>query len=83
MDCFNGESTGITAHVALEMIRSTPRFVTIVTESLATTGVAVASSVAPSLGSYGYEFREQTCFCVWMIIVSLLLVGVGVFKKTD
>lgn len=69
-------SQRLEARAALDIIRVAPQYVTLITETRNTAGVVVA--VSSALDEELDRYRHQACFCIWMIVVSLLLVGLGI-----
>lgn len=77
---------------AIELIRSSPQYVTMVTETQQTTGVVLATNASARaemasavMAVYPFaefsveddviRFRQHACFCMWMIILSLLILS--------
>lgn len=69
------------AATVVQMIRDAPKYVTLLTATQSTAGVVLAAS--PDLGIYDLNieaklFQNHFCYCLWMIIISLFVVGLVV-----
>lgn len=80
---------------ALDIIRSAPRYVTLLTETQHQTAFVLAAA-SDNIGALELEhaaataitidedmgrYREQTCFCTWMIILSLLFTSIAIYRR--
>lgn len=78
---------------ALDIVRSTPRYVTLLTETQHETAfVLAAASDHPGAleletvdataihDNRRFQSREQACFCIWMIILSLSFISIAIYR---
>lgn len=72
------------AGTVIQMIRNAPKYVTLLTETQSTAGVVLASAeeqrVATWLNEDARLQQHHFCYCIWMIIVSLLVIGAIILR---
>uniref|UniRef100_A0A7S3L2C7 PDZ domain-containing protein n=1 Tax=Amphora coffeiformis TaxID=265554 RepID=A0A7S3L2C7_9STRA len=72
----------------IRMIRNAPKYVTLLTETQGTAGVVLAAGSDRDLGRYESSWLNEDarrnqhhfCYCIWMIIVSLLVIGAIIIR---
>ena len=72
----------------IQMIRDAPKYVTLLTETQGTAGVVLAATSDQDLGRYelswlnedARRFQHHFCYCIWMIIISLLVIGAIIIR---
>ena len=74
------------ARIVIQMIRDAPQYVTLLTETQSTAGVVLAATSdhelreAALLNEDARIHQQHFCYCLWMIIISLLLIGAIVLR---
>ena len=74
------------ARTVIQMIRDAPRYVTLLTETQSTAGVVLAATSDLELGEATRMIddsrlhQQHFCYCIWMIIGSLLIIGAIVLR---
>lgn len=74
------------ARTVIQMIRDAPQYVTLLTETQSTAGVVLAAASdrdlreAALLNEDARIHQQHFCYCLWMIIISLLVIGAIVLR---
>ena len=76
------------ARTVVQMIRNAPKYVTLLTETQSTAGVVLAGAPDYELGRLESSWlnddarinQQHFCYCMWMIIISLVIIGAMIFR---